>query len=133
MGFRKDAYAKVWKVEDKGNYSICQVSISKKNKETNQYEVEFQDGFVRFVGKAHEDIKAMGIPERGGLSIKITACDVTNTYVKEKGKTYVNYVVFGFETPDGVPSTASKTTAKAAKADDEPKFAELDDEDKLPF
>lgn len=138
MGFRKDAYAKVWKIDDKGKYSIGQISISKKNKETGQYEVEFQDGFVRFVGDAHEAIKDVQIPEKG-VSIKITSCDVTNKYVKEKKMTYTNYVVFGLEFPDGNTTTTKKSSGKSSKKsakakDDDPDFAELDDDDDdLPF
>lgn len=41
MGFRNNAYAKVWKSEDKGNYSVVELSTSKKNKQTDQYETDF--------------------------------------------------------------------------------------------
>lgn len=129
MGFSNDKFAKVWSVEDKGNYSICQLSVSKKNKETNNYEVEFQDSYVRFVGTAHKDISNMDIPENG-LSIKITSCDVTNRYVKEKKQLYTNYVVFGFEIPDGnggKPTNTNKTTTRATAA------VEDDSDDDLPF
>ena len=34
MGFRQGAYAKIWKIEDKGNYHVAQMSISRKNKDT---------------------------------------------------------------------------------------------------
>ena len=34
MGFRQGAYAKIWKVENKGNYHVAQISISRKNKDT---------------------------------------------------------------------------------------------------
>lgn len=99
MGFRQGAYAKVWRVEDRGNYSVAQISVSKKNKETGQYETEFQHNFVRLVGTAHDLGK--NIEEvQGGTSIKITSCDVTNRYDKEKQQEYVNFVIFGFEFPD---------------------------------
>jgi hypothetical protein len=96
MGFRQGAYAKVWRVEDKGNYSVAQISISRKNKQTQEYETEFQNNFVRLVGTAHEMSK--NIQEvQGGTSIKITSCDVTNRYDKAKDKEYTNFVIFGFE------------------------------------
>jgi len=134
MGFRQDAYAKVWKVEDKGNYSVGQVSVSKKNKNTNQYEVDFSDGFVRFVGQAHEDIKDVQIPEKG-YSIQIKSCDVSTNYVREQNKTYVNYVIFSFESQDNKSSStkASKKSEDAAPTQDEPEgFAAVEDDD-LPF
>lgn len=97
MGFRQGAYAKVWRVEDKGNYSVAQISISRKKDET--YETEFQNNFVRLVGTAHDMGK--NIQEvKNGTSIKITSCDVTNRYDKEKDKEYTNFVIFGFEFPD---------------------------------
>ena len=134
MGFRQDAYAKVWTYEDKGNYGMGQVSISKKNKTTGQYEVEFQDGYVRFVGSAHDLMNENPIPERGGLSIKISSCDVTNNYSKEKKKTYTNYVIFGFELPDGNPAPKKEApkAAKPAETNSEvDSFAEAEDD--LPF
>lgn len=137
MGFRQDAYAKVWKIEDKGNYSVGQVSISKKNKNTDQYEIEFQDGFVRFVGNAHNDIQNLTIPEKG-LTIKITSCDVSNAYVKDKQKTYVNYVIFGFEIPNsnGNKNSNTKSNAKSNSVElpeEVPENYATTEDDDLPF
>ena len=135
MGFRQGAFAKVWKFENKGNYDVAQISISRKNKETNQYEVEFQDGFVRFVGNAHEEINNVDFPEKNGLTIKITSCDVTNHYDKEKKITYTNYVIFGFELPNNESESSSKPAKKSAKKVEEDdtvdSFAEAEDD--LPF
>ena len=100
MGFRIDAYAKVWEVEDKGNYSEAKISISKKNKQTNEYETDFQSK-VRFVGQAHTcKVKAND-------RIKIKACDVSNKYDKEKKITYTNYVIFEIETDGEQPKAIS--------------------------
>lgn len=130
MGFRQGAYAKVWKVEDKGNYSVAQISISKKNKETGEYSVEFQDGYVRLVGNAHEAIKNLQLADNGA-TIQITSCDVTSKYDGEKQKTYINFTIFGFETPDGNnTSNSAKNTAKSSKAT--PANNDVDEDD-LPF
>lgn len=139
MGFRQGAYAKVWRVEDKGNYSVAQVSISKKNKDTNQYETEFQHNFVRLVGTAHD--LGRNIEEvQGGTSIKITSCDVTNRYDKDKQKEFTNFVIFGFEFPDnnngnasGKKKTTPKNSAKKAPANDG--FMNIPDgiDEELPF
>lgn len=139
MGFRQGAYAKIWSVEDKGNYSVCNLSISKKNKDTDKYDVEFQDGFVRLVGTAHTDISGMDIPENG-LSIKISSCDATNNYDADKKKLYTNYVIFGFEIPEnnngnsGGAKKSSKSTTKAKKNTKvAPTPAADEDEEELPF
>lgn len=139
MGFRQGAYAKVWRVEDRGNYSVAQISVSRKNKETEQYETEFQHNFVRLVGTAHDLGK--NIEEvQGGTSIKITSCDVTNRYDKEKQREYVNFVIFGFEFPDngGGNSGGNKKPAsskKPTKNTSDNGFMNIPDgiEEELPF
>lgn len=105
MGFRQGAYCRVWQVEDKGNYSVARVSISKKNKQTDQYETEWQDNFCRLVGTAHQQAKTMDFSH----NVKIGSCDVTNKYDAEKKVTYTNYVIFGFE-EDGDQKPAAKPT-----------------------
>lgn len=97
MGFRNGAYATVWEVKPgNGNYSDVRISISKKSRQTGEYETDFS-GFVRFIGSAHEN--AAYLDERA--RIKIGECDVTNRYDKEKRQTYTNYAVFSFESADG--------------------------------
>lgn len=99
MGFRQGAYARIWSYENKGNYSTCRLSISKKNKDANTYETEFTDGFVRLVGNAHQSIQNIHIDEKKGYNIKISSCDVTNVYTSPDGKvSYTpHYTIFGFE------------------------------------
>lgn len=130
MGFRQGAYAKVWRAEDKGKYSVGNISISRKNKDTDKYEIEFQDGFVRFVGDAHTALSNLSIDEKG-TSIQITSCDVTNKYDAEKKKTYTNFVIFGFDVPDGGNAGGKKGGASKSK----PKAVPMDDpeDDDLPF
>lgn len=93
MGFKQGGYAHIWKVEEKGNYSVAEISTSKKNKTTDEYETDWSNKFVRLVGTAHDQIKTMDISK----NVKIGACEVTNKYDKEKNTTYTNYVIFGFE------------------------------------
>lgn len=101
MGFRNNAYAKVWKSEDKGNYSIVELSTSKKNKQTDQYETDFSSKFVRFIGQAHTDIKNT----QDGDRIKLTEVEVTNSYNKETKQGYTNFLVYGFEPIESASST----------------------------
>lgn len=144
MGFRqadsegRGGFARVWSVDNKGNYSVCKLSTSKKRKDGDGYDTDFQDGFVRFIGSAHEKINSMNVTEKG-VSIQITACEVTTPYDTEKKKGFVNYAVFAFDVPEGngsgSTSTAKKSTAKTSTKTktkkEEP--AEEADEDSLPF
>jgi hypothetical protein len=97
MGFKNGGYAKVWAVEDKGNYSVVELSSSKKNKETGEYETDFSNKFVRFIGTAHKEAGKLGRND----SIKLGDIEVTNKYDKTKNTTYTNYMVYSFEKSEG--------------------------------
>ena len=103
MGFRQDSYARVWSVENKGNYSTARISISRKDKNTGAYTTDFQDGYVRLVGQAHTAFQGVQIDEKKGISIKISSCEVTNVYTAPDGKvSYTpHYTIFGLEIQDG--------------------------------
>jgi hypothetical protein len=109
MGFGTGKFGRVWKIENKGNYHVAEMSTSKKNKQTDQYETDWANKFVRLVGTAHNQIESMDISK----SVKIGACEVTNKYDKEKNTTYTNYVIFGFEDVDG-GNQATKPNTKPA-------------------
>ena len=81
MGFSNGAFAKIKTVENKGNYTIAKIVISKKIKDSNpaQYVCTFA-GWATFVGKAHQ------CRPMGGQRIKITNCDVTNGYLDQSGQ-----------------------------------------------
>jgi len=129
MGFRTDAYAKVWAVENKGNYSVVNMSISKKNKENGGYDVEFSNKFVRFIGTAHK--LADGLKK--GDTIKLGNCDVTSVYSKEKETTYTNFLVFSFEIPDGNTKGSSKPEPSKASGDGFMSIPDGLDSEELPF
>ena len=108
MGFRTDAYAKIWAVENKGNYSVVELSTSKKNKTTNEYETDFSSKFTRFIGTAHTQVQGL----TKGTSVKLGNIEVTNSYNKETKTAYTNFLVFSFEIPDGnnaKPASTSKS------------------------
>ena len=125
MGFRNNAYAKVWKAEDKGNYSVVELSTSKKNKQTDQYETDFSSKFVRFIGKAHVDIS-------DGVRIKLTEVEVTNSYNKETKQAYTNFLVYGFENADGQLSNPQSKDVSSAISDQFMKISDSISEE-LPF
>lgn len=126
MGFRNGAYATIWEVRPgNGNYSNVRISISKKSRQTGEYETDFS-GFVRFIGSAHENVEFLDERAR----IKIGECDVTNRYDKEKKQTYTNYAVFSFENADG-----SSNGTDAQVETDSNGFMNVSDniDDDLPF
>lgn len=128
MGFRNGAYATIWEVKQgKGNYTDVRLSISKKNKQTEQYETDFS-GFVRFIGTAHQ--KASRLKEKD--RIKLGDCEVTNSYDKEKKVTYTNFAVFSFEDTSGGNSSASSNNQNKPSNDG---FMNIPDgiDEELPF
>ena len=141
MGFRqKDSegrggFARIWSIEDKGNYSLAKVSTSKKRKDGDGYETDFQDGFVRLIGSAHEKAKTLNITEKG-VAIQITSCEVTTPYNAETKKGYTNYAIFAFDIPNGNGSSGNASPAKkSVKTNTKAKSAADDEQsdDDLPF
>lgn len=118
MGFRKDAYATVWGIEDKGNYHEVKLSIQKKDKQSGEYKQDF-NGFVRFIGTAHTLCKDENIQVKD--RIKLGNVDVTNNYDKEKKITYTNFLCFSFDTMQEQNSgNAESAYAKLEEDSDEP-------------
>lgn len=145
MGFKqadaqgRGGFVKIWKVENKGKYSIVQMSSSRKDAEGN-YNTDFQHNFVSFVGKAHNDVQNEVIPEKGGLTIQILSCEVTRKYDAGKNAEYTNFSVFDYAVPEvdsttNTRSASAGTGAKSKKQTAKPAPAEApdDDDDELPF
>lgn len=128
MGFGTEKFAHIWKLENKGNYHVAEMSTSKKNKETEQYETDWANKFVRLVGTAHQQADSLDISK----NVKIGACEVTNKYDKEKNTTYTNYVIFGFEDVNNGSSQPSRPTPSNASSDG---FMNIPDgiDEELPF
>lgn len=126
MGFRSGAYAKIWEVTPKtANVTSVRLSISKKNRETGDYEQEFS-GFVSFVGSSAATMAAKLQPND---RVRLGDVDVTTKYVKEKNQTYTNYSCYSFEMAngDGTSSTFSTRTDSPVESSDP------EETDDLPF
>lgn len=125
MGLRTGAYLTVWEVNDKGKYADCRCTCSKKNKQTGNYEQDW-NGFIRFIGQAH-DVAIALTGERP--RIKVGEFEVTNNYSKEKNTTYTNYAMFTCENADGQPTQAP------GESSSQPDFMSIPDsiEEELPF
>lgn len=141
MGFRqadsegRGGFVRVWSVEDKGNYSLVKLSSSKKRRDGEGYETDFQDGFVRFIGSAHEKAKELN-PGEKGVTIQLTSCEATTPLDPKTNKVYHNYAVFAFNIPedDGSKSAAKSKKTSAKTNSKSKKKAESDDDDgELPF
>lgn len=124
--FSTGSYAHIWKLEDKGNYHVAQMSTSKNNNETGEYEKDWNDNFVRLVGTAHNQAKTLDTSK----NVKIGRCGVSNNYSKEKNTTYTNYVIFNFEDND---SNTSGNTQKSQTSKDDFMNVPAIDDDELPF
>ena len=121
MGFRSGSFAKVWSIEPvKSTVTKGRISISRKNRESGQYEQDF-GGFVSFIGTAAAS-KAATLKE--GDRIKLGDVDVTNVYNKDKGVTYTNYNIYTFDIEDN----SSSMQENQSGVDD----GEVDDS-RLPF
>lgn len=124
MGFRTGSYAKVWAVEPKSDTNTTvRISISRKNKKTDEYEQDFS-GFVGFVGTAAAK-KAACLKE--GDRIKLGDVDVTTSYDREKKVAYTNFKCFSFDVEDSA-STSAATNDPQPVVDS----GEVDDS-RLPF
>lgn len=129
MGFRQGSYCTVWSTEVVSDTLVKgRISVSRKNKNTGEYETDF-NGFVSFVGTTAAG-KAAALKERD--RIRLGDVDVTNKYDKEKNVTYTNCKIFSFEKQDensGNFGAGQPATPKPSKAVDD---GEIDDAD-LPF
>ena len=124
MGFRNGAYATVWEVsQTTNNVTTCRISISRKNKNTQEYEQDFS-GFVKFIGSAVAD-KALRLHPKD--RIKLGDVDVSTFYSKEKGITYTDFKVFSFELQEGGNHNA------APPPDESPVDSGEVDDSNLPF
>ena len=93
MGFRTGAFAKIWEVKPISDTNVrLRLSVSRKNKQTNEYEQDFS-GFVTAVGTAAAK-KAASLKE--GDRIKLGDVDVSTRYDADKKTTYTNFKLFSF-------------------------------------
>lgn len=125
MGFRTGSYATCWSIEPgRGNFTKVRMSITRKNRDTGEYEQEFS-GFVMMIGQAHA--KAQRLHERD--RIRLGDVDVTNTYDKEHNREYVNFKCFDFTMADDPQAARSSV----APVDSNPVDGDPPEEEDVPF
>lgn len=122
--FADNNFAKVWKIFPKEKkeqrYTTVQLSTSRKDKKTGNYTTDFSD-YVRMVGSAEEKAAELEAQDR----IKLTKVGVSNSYNKEQGKTYYQFVCFDFD--------FDNQQKKAVVENNLDEFMELPEGEKLPF
>lgn len=127
MGFRSGSYATIWSVDPVSDVQTkARISVSRKNKQSGEYETEFS-GFVNFFGTAAAK-KAACLKEKD--RIKIGDCDVKTHYDKEKNITYYNFNIFSFEVQGNNAGGNTNTSTRDVVPDVDD--GEIDDE-RLPF
>lgn len=120
MAFATGSYATVWEIERKERYTKVILSTSRKNRDTGEYETDFND-YVTLVGDAHQ--MASTLKPRDRIRLGNVIC--SNWYNKEKRKKYYNFVAFSYE-PVSSYDAASGTVQRAntspaqSSADDDP-------------
>lgn len=125
MGFRTGAFAKIWEVKPISDTNVkLRLSVSRKNKNTDEYEQDFS-GFVNAVGTAAAK-KAAALKE--GDRIRLGDVDVTTRYDGEKRITYTNFRLFSFDVE------GQQSQPKPANTEPQPSVdsGEVDDA-RLPF
>lgn len=122
MGFRPGAFAKVWDVSiiSEKNTKL-RINISRKNKETGEYEEEFS-GFVNCIGTIAA--KNASLLKKGN-SIKLGDVDVKSKYNKEKGATYYTFNVWSFDTVGTQSDVPAKPNPVAVVDDGEVETSDL--------
>lgn len=124
MGFRNGAYATVWSVEEKSSTKTkVNLSVSRKNKNTGEYETEFS-GFVDFVGTANA-AKALKLSRKD--RIKLGDVDVVTWKPEGGDKYHTTFKAFGFEELESSGGGESK------RDDDYESGPDDDGEPRLPF
>ena len=122
MGFRTGAFAKVWDVSTISDKNTkLRINISRKNKETGEYEEEFS-GFVNCIGTIAA--KNASLLKKGD-SIKLGDVDVKNKYNKEKDTTYYTFKVFSFDVVGRQTNEPAKPNPVAAVDDGEVETSDL--------
>lgn len=142
MGFRQatlndkgqyvGGYARVWSISERNGYVTGNLSTSRKLKDSDRYETDFQDGYVSFFGACADKIKSVDIPDRKGVGIQILSCEVRNKYDEGAKRTYVNYNIYDFKFTD--QKSEAPTTKKTPEKKKE-EFMNIPDgvDEELPF
>lgn len=137
--FANNSWATIWSFEDKVGYGNANVSTSKKDQESGQYETDFQHKFVGVSGEAYEFLKSCSIPDKKGIRVRLVRVGLTNKYDPDKKVTYWNPKIYEIDEGDGnSPAPApkggnKKVAAPAKKTTSKTDYAVLDDNEDSPL
>ena len=123
MGFRSKAFCKVWEIAKISDTNTkIRISISRKNKQTGDYEQDFS-GYVNCVGEAAAK-KALLLKEED--SIQLGDVDVKTKYDGVRKVTYTNFFIYSFESDGNSPAPTRRDSRDVSEGFNE-------DERPLPF
>ena len=113
MGLRRNWRAKVWSVDVRENYTMAEMSTSKK-KEDGTYETDWSSKYVMLVDKAHE----AGV--KANDTVYVDDFEVTNKWDPEKKIMYTNYKIrsFGSDSNKKKKDDEPAQTARASASGD---------------
>ena len=113
MGLKAGSKCAMWKIEDKGNYAVANLSTSKRKKDSKEYETDWRNNYVWLCDRAYENLKDYHLDDGEYMEIRIgkgyektndsgqtyfqAPFEVTCNYVKEKNREYTNYKVYDAE------------------------------------
>jgi hypothetical protein len=126
MFYIKDAYAKLWSIDNEGKYPKGRITTSDKRTDENDKVTYINSNwFVTFFG----DSKKKAMKLNGDEKIKILKGKISNTGTKQDDgsyKNYLNVVVFDFEL---VESNNGETKSKRKEEPEE----SVEESEELPF
>ena len=118
MIYFEKCFFKVWKIEDKGKYSLCNVSTGDKQQDGTYKNSSWQ---LKLIGNKGD----RNLLE--GDTIITKKAKVENIYDKEKKRSWLNVIVFDWDVQ------RSETSKAAAEAKEDGFYPVDDEEDELPF
>lgn len=118
MGFRISSYCTVWAVENKGNFTKVRISITRKDRTTNEYVQDF-GGYVMFIGPAHAKAQQLKPKDR----IRLLEVDVSNRFDKALNREFTDFKCFDFEMADQPGARPTQAPdSNPVEGDEEPPF-----------
>lgn len=141
MGFRTGSIMTIWTAPElmSNTMSKARASVSRKNKQTGEYEDDFA-GYVNFCGTSAVQ-KSSSLQPRD--KIKLRDVDVSRRYDKLAGKEYTNFKIWSFDLLDDLQNDQSESGSATPAAAEGGSITEnpvdgyvdgdVDGEDGLPF
>jgi hypothetical protein len=131
MGLRLNAFATIKEVNDKGNYTDCKITISRRDKKRNNVWYTAFVGYATFVGRAHL------LRPMKDQRIKILDFEVTNGYLdtsgQQKWSNNPKVAIFDYELQDGNRTNNAPNYGTSSFMPSSQSFEDISNDTDLPF